>query len=146
MPQPLKDPRLRRRQNRTSTAAKLQAERLEAIPDLPPRRPDTRRKWHAWTLESWRLIRESPMASEFLAADVPGLIRLAMLWDDFVRAPKKVTLAAEIRQQEQRFGLSPLDRRRLQWTVERVESAARKERRPVSTDDPRATLQVGVVQ
>lgn len=81
------------------------------------------------------------MIAELLAADVPGLIRLAILWDEFAREPK-VKLAAEIRQQEQRFGLSPLDRRRLQWEIQRVDATKRQAELPRSarTEDPRAFL------
>ena len=55
-------------------------------------------------------------------------------------------LAAEIRQQEVRFGLTPIDRRRLQWEVDN-ESAQertqmrRQRRRPVA-GDPRDVLKL----
>ncbi len=84
------------------------------------------------------------MASEYLESDVPGLVMLAVLKDDFFNDPRS-TLAAEIRLQEQRFGLSPIDRRRLQWEVERVESAVRKDQSskpPRRAADPRAVLHV----
>jgi hypothetical protein len=40
----------------------------------------------------------------------------------------EVNLAAEIRLQRQCFGLTPLDRRRLQWEIERAEAAERRDR------------------
>lgn len=144
MPRVLKDPRLRQRRNKVTTAANLAGEAIIEIPALAPRRPDTKRRWHKWTLECWKIISESPMITELLAADVPGLIRLAILWDEFAREAK-VTLAAEIRQQEQRFGLSPLDRRRLQWEIQRVDPTRRKSetvRSPSRADDPRTFLHV----
>lgn len=69
-----------------------------------------------------------------MEADVPALLRLAMLVDDqahgvevvdpeggVVVVPVPVTVLGEIRQLEDRFGLSPLARRRLQWEIARVE-------------------------
>jgi hypothetical protein len=102
----------------------------------------------------WKATWESPMASEYLEADFPGLFRLAVLVDAFWKQPS-VTLAAEIRQQQQAYGLTPLDRRRLEWTVERSESAAKKRdqspgaevpvtvkrgRKAKPADDPRQVL------
>jgi hypothetical protein len=78
-------------------------------------------------LEWWNAIWKSPMAAEFLDADMRGgLFDLAELrqkrWS--TRDIKELTgLLSEIRQQEVRFGLSPIDRRRLQWEVERGEKA-----------------------
>ena len=100
--------------------------------------------WHPLVLERWAAVWASPMACEFLDADVHGLFVLADLWDLYWRGDKD--RAAEIRLQEQRFGLSSLDRRRLQWEVEKVEQAQR--RRPAAsvplpkrpTKDPRAFL------
>lgn len=106
---------------------------------------------------------QSPMAPEFdMDADFRGLVLLAEIWDHFymvlddpeIPAEKKARLrlqiAAEIRLQEQRFGLSPLDRRRLQWEIERGEEAEQRTRQrrnaskpkavPDPKDDPRALL------
>lgn len=84
------------------------------------------------------------MASEFLEADAHGLFRLAVLIDDYWMADSSAVrrqLAAEIRLQGQGYGLSPLDRRRLQWTVEQVEGkqAERRARGPKGKD-PRLSL------
>jgi hypothetical protein len=99
--------------------------------------------WHPLVLERWAAVWASPMAVEFLDADVHGLFVLADLWDLYWRGDKD--RAAEIRLQEQRFGLSSLDRRRLQWEVERVEQAQKRrpippvaQKRPMK--DPRAFL------
>lgn len=72
------------------------------------------------------------MAVEYLAADVPGLVLLADLVDRFNWGD--ATLAAEIRLQRQCFGLTPLDRRRLQWEIERAEQA--QKRRPAPGAKP----------
>jgi hypothetical protein len=94
------------------------------------------------TLEAWDRAWASPMASQWLDTDVDGLGRLAVLWDSFYKDQRVATMA-EIRLQEQRFGLSPLDRTRLQWEVARTDEAERK--RPKAEPrkgggDPRAIL------
>lgn len=86
------------------------------------------------------------MAAEYLDADVHGLFRLAVLVDEFWTEPTP-KLAGEIRLQQQAFGLTPLDRRRLEWSIEQVEGASsrRQERavRRVADDeyDPRSVLE-----
>lgn len=159
MPGPApKDPKLRQRRNKTTTAATL----LMAVPDPPKKKSaekDTGKKgvpllparatgevpWHPETIVFWREVWASPMAAEFIDADVPGLVIVARLVDRFNYGD--VGLAAEIRLQRQCFGLTPLDRRRLQWEIERVEAAGR--RRPTTTSqqstgsaarDPRRAL------
>jgi hypothetical protein len=79
----------------------------------------------AWWADVWL----SPMAPEFDESDKHGLFALALLVDDFWTADNPSTrakVAAEVRQQGQRFGLSPIDRRRLQWEIERSEEAQEK--------------------
>lgn len=73
--------------------------------------------WHEQTRAWWKDVWHSPMAEEFLEADRHALVRLAVLVEAFWREPSK-ELAAEIRLQEARFGLTPVDRHRLQWKVE----------------------------
>jgi len=62
------------------------------------------------------------MATEYVRADEHGLFRLAVLIDMFWHKPSQ-KLAAEIRLQQQAYGLTPLDRRRLEWSVEQAEEA-----------------------
>lgn len=59
------------------------------------------------------------MAGIYLEVDRAALVRLAGLVDRAARGEAGATVLAEIRQLEDRFGLSPLARRRLQWEVER---------------------------
>lgn len=86
------------------------------------------------------------MAGEFDASDLHGLLMLAVLVDDFWSAEAaslRVSLAGELRLQSQRFGLSPIDRRRLQWEIERTEEAqakGSKRRAPSTSSDPRSIL------
>ena len=69
----------------------------------------------------WKTIWASPMAVVWLEADVPGLVRLAELIDLGHReGATPLTAMSEIRALEDRYGLSPLARRRLQWEVEQA--------------------------
>jgi hypothetical protein len=133
------------RQNRTkkSGAAVIEFNVSEddPIPAIP--NPD-KREWHQLTLNAWEHAWKSPMASQWLQTDIDALGRLALLWDAFYLKPS-VSVLAEIRLQESRFGLSPLDRSRLQWEISRGEEAERrKNRRPreATTNDPRKLLAV----
>lgn len=123
MPGPLpKDPSTRQRRNRTSTAATLKADPRVKAPDLPF-------EPHPMTAEWWSDVWASPMAPEYDDSDRHGLVMLAVLVDSFWTCPvvaERLKLMAEIRQQSQRFGLSPMDRRRLQWEIERTEDAQAK--------------------
>lgn len=92
----------------------------------------------------WRDVWSSPMATEYLRADEHALFRLAVLVDEFWHKPNR-GLAAEIRLQQQAFGLTPLDRRRLEWSIEQVEQAKdrrARQARPITieSDDPRSLL------
>jgi hypothetical protein len=83
------------------------------------------------------------MASQYLPTDVDGLGRLAMMIDSYYLYPDSKVLG-EVRLQEARFGLSPLDRSRLQWEIAKGEEAERK-RKPKEepsrkTSDPRQVL------
>lgn len=131
---------LRQRTNRKSGSATIEAPDRPKIPPIP--NPDER-TWHALAIRSWKHAWQSPMASQWLETDVDALGRLALLWDEFYKKPDGKVMA-EIRLQEQRFGLSPLDRSRLQWEVGRGEEAERKKPKPIpqrrTGTDPRAIL------
>lgn len=138
---PPKDPKLRQRRNRVSTRATLvrTAKPRQRAPSLP-----RERKWHTLTKKWWHDIWHSPMADEYLRADRHALYRLATLIDLFWSEPTK-ELAAEIRLEQQAFGLTPLDRRRLQWSIEQVETAKSKTRTKQPEEeqaDPRELLKV----
>lgn len=135
----------RARRNKTTTNATLKADASIVAPELP----DT--QWHPMVLDWWRDLWASPMAPEYDDADRHGLFELAMLRNDFWSAEtarERKDAAAEIRLQDQRFGLSPIDRRRLQWEIERSEDAVAKgQKRRTSKEpssapkgDPRGTL------
>jgi hypothetical protein len=65
------------------------------------------------------------MASVYLDADVPALIRAARLVAREAEGSASATELGELRQLEDRFGLSPLARRRLQWEIEQAQGEER---------------------
>ena len=143
MPGPLpKDPQLRQRRNKATTRTTLEATAPQR--GRAPRLPRTR-EWREETRRWWRDVWHSPMAAEYLDADVHGLYRLAVLVDEFWAEPTP-KLAGEIRLQQQAFGLTPLDRRRLEWSIEQVEGAnSRRQQRTArrvseTAADPRQVL------
>ena len=149
---------LRQRANTKTTRSSLPSAdqaRSNEVPNLPERPQGWHRMVTAWWMSVWR----SPMASEYLDSDMRGgLFQLACLhqlfWEandlGFAAINSLPKLAAEIRLQEVRFGLSPVDRSRLQWEVEKGEQAAERteSRRATKTakkrsgGDPRKLLQV----
>lgn len=135
---------LRQRTNKKAGWRDLDAGAVtpSAVPPLPPRDADSK-PWHMSTVSWWGRVWKSPMASEYLPTDVDGLLRVAVLVDGFAYAPS-TQLLAEIRLQEARFGLSPLDRSRLQWEIRRAEEPDRRRsvapERPKGAGDPRAML------
>lgn len=141
---PPKPAHLRQRTNRKSGATSLSivpARDAAKAPKIP--NPDER-EWHPLTLKAWAHAWASPMASQWLETDEDALGRLALLWDDFYKRPSADALK-EIRLQSALFGLSPLDRSRLQWEVNRADESEQKQQRRAAprrtgTGDPRAVL------
>lgn len=134
---------LRQRRNKPTTAATLPSEEESAaneVPALVDR--DDGADWHPMVLEWWDSVWKSPMAAEFLDVDRRGgLYLIADLYQArwlATSASAIATISKEIRLQEARFGLSPIDRRRLQWEVARGEEAERKTvRKPRTPEAPR---------
>lgn len=112
------------RRNKSATRATLSLVHDVQAPELP--QLSEGREWHPQTLQWWADVWASPMAPEYDDSDRHGLFALAMLVDDFWVADKpsvRASLSAEIRLQRQCFGLTPIDRRRLQWEIDRGEDA-----------------------
>jgi hypothetical protein len=121
------------RRNQSATRATLVADHDVQAPNLPTR------LWHEQTRIWWQDVWSSPMAPEYDDSDRHGLFALAVLVDDFWTAedPKlRKELASEIRLQRQCFGLTPIDRRRLQWEVERTDEAQARGRKRRTPDRP----------
>jgi hypothetical protein len=72
------------------------------------------------TREWWKIVWASPMATIWLDADVPALVRLANMIDLVNQGSTKGDVIRGIMALEDRFGLSPLSRRRLQWEVDQA--------------------------
>lgn len=150
---PPKPAHQRQRQNRATTRANLPSAAESAENEVPPLPARTEDVWHPMVVEWWESVWRSPMASEYLDADMKGgLYLLAELHQLRWTAESPTSLieaAKEIRLAEVRFGLSPIDRRRLQWEVERAETAVaktearrgRKGRRK-KAKDPRSMLKI----
>lgn len=153
---PPKDPSIRQRRNKVAGAATLEDNRQRArVPPLPKRRgadgaplpKGDPADWHPMTRAWWRDVWRSPMAARFTKADTHGLYTLAALVDQFQRTPTP-QLASEIRQQRACFGLTPIDRWRLQWEVIGDATTPAKPRsspappppQPPPGEDPRALL------
>jgi hypothetical protein len=119
MPPVPKHPSTRARRNKVAGARQLRAVEDLEVPSLPEG------DWHGLTEIWWHDIWASPMAPEFDQSDVHGLYLLATLVDQFWNDPS-TSLAAEIRLQRQCFGLTPIDRRRLQWEIDRGDEAEKK--------------------
>lgn len=122
------------RRNQSATRAKLSSDHDVEAPELPTR------EWHPQTLKWWTDVWASPMAPEYDDSDQHGLFALACLVDDFWTAEsgrERAALSAEIRLQRQCFGLSPIDRRRLQWEIERTEEAQEKGRKRRAPSKPK---------
>jgi hypothetical protein len=79
---------------------------------------------HPLTLAWWADLWASPIAGIWESVDVPALRRLALLIDWVHQGDDRAVLLAEIRQLEDRFGLSPLARRRLAWELGRADAPA----------------------
>lgn len=137
MPPMPKEPSTRRRRNKTATSRQLQV-----VHDVDPPALPGDREWHAQTVAWWTDVWASPMAPEFDDSDLHGLVLLAVLVDAFWESPSK-ELAAEIRLQRQCFGLSPIDRRRLQWEIDRGTEAEQRTQKRRTADAPRPSSTEG---
>lgn len=139
---PPKPAHLRQRRNKKVGAGTLEAPVRPLRPEIP--NPDGR-TWHPLTLKSWANAWASPMATRWLQVDADALGRLAVLLDDFYKRPNAEALK-EIRLQSALFGLSPLDRSRLQWETSRTSDAEKRAAKrtvkpaPAYRRDPRSFL------
>jgi hypothetical protein len=132
---PPKDLEVRARANKAATRAELgEDDPSVEIPKLPKHFEEklVRKKgadgivrekvelvetpWHPMTIAWWNDIWPSPMAKQWHSSDIHGLYAVAYLYDRFFRHPNEKT-HAEIRLARQPYGLTPLDRRRLEWTL-----------------------------
>lgn len=145
MPAKKKDPSVRARRNTASTASKLTrpAGKVPPMPDGPVWHPEAKRWWN----DVW----SSPMSPEWDESDEHNVILCALLYNDIwsaETAKERKDAAGEFRLQRKDLGLTPYDRRRLEWTIESADEAKdrgrqRRARRatPAETgSDPRDVL------
>src|SRR5690349_981646 len=113
---------LRQRTNVKSGASVIEAPISAEIPPLVhPNGAD----WHPFTLRAWREFSDPAVCSQWLQTDITGLEMLASCYDAYYKTGNLEHLK-EIRLQRQQFGLTPLDRSRLQWEIKRGEDAERQ--------------------
>ena len=150
---PPKHSSVRARTNKTSTRATLsEPDGDVVIPPLPTRYDDEGEEvaWHRMTLMWWADLWPSPMAQEYHPSDIHGLYRLAHLIDNFWNKPTDKA-HAEVRLAQKDYGLTPLDRRRLEWTIENTERAKdegakrRRDTAPPVLAEPQADPRLYVV-
>lgn len=124
MPNHLKDPSVRARQNKASTRATLSADHDVEAPPLPDGFG-----WHSLTQQWWSDLWSSPMAPEYANMDIHGLYRVAMLMNDFwlAETPKqRAEIQVRLEKADADFGTNPLARRRLEWQIEATEDSKAK--------------------
>lgn len=131
---PPKNTGVRARKNKASTRAILtEPDENVEIPELPALTVEVtnadgvtftiERKWHPLTIQWWQAIWPSPMAAEWHSSDVFGLYALAMLYDKVFKSGGNAAAHAEMRLGRAPYGLTPIDRRRLEWTIESADKA-----------------------
>ena len=142
------DPSVRARRNKASTRSTLSADHDIETPPLPEGIA-----WHSLTQQWWDDIWSSPMAPEYIHADINGLFRVAMLYNDFWLAEthkERAEIQVRLEKADADYGTNPMARRRLEWQIEATEdsNAKGKKRRggdapvlpPASGEDPRLKL------
>lgn len=146
MPLPPKDPKLRQRRNRDVTAATfIDTSPISdgEIPVLPEKFDEEGApvEWRPEAVQLWEDLWTSPMASEYMRADQHRVLLYVELWDCYWRKPS-VAVAGELRLQGVCLGVTPIDRRRLQWEIKRVEKPGDVERSksPERIADPRVAI------
>lgn len=132
MPPLPKDPSTRQRTNKATSAKVFTVSDNEDI-EIPVL-PSLVEFWHPQAVDHWRDFWASPMRGEFLDVDRDAILAYFvlvnrywfMLTSEDSRPNDLLKLAAELRQVRMAFGLTPMDRRRLQWQVEQTKSAQRR--------------------
>lgn len=156
MPQQKKDPSIRRRRNTASSKATLTTQAKPKIPPLPDHPSGD--GWHLQATAFWQDVWASPMSPEWdPVSDPHNVLACTLLVHDMwttESAAARAKIAGEFRLQRASLGLSPYDRRRLEWQIEVTEDAqdkgaARRTAKKVATKkttakkapaDPRAHL------
>lgn len=120
MPVPPKRPEQRRNRNPKQGGewVVLKQPYEGPIPDLPPIHP-----WSADTRRWWEAVWRSPMATQWLEADAYSLAILALARQALLEGDTRITVAAEVRQMTDDFGLTPKGRQLRRWIVTEEDAA-----------------------
>lgn len=101
-------------------------QRLLEDDDTTPQLPTIADGWHPMTLRWWADIWASPMSEEWDDSDIHNVFVLAAVYNDIWTASSPTArkeAASEFRLQRANLGLTPYDRRRLEWTIETADEA-----------------------
>lgn len=139
MPAQKKDSTVRARRNKASSTATLNRD-ARPVPPMPDA------LWHAEAVRWWNDVWSSPMSPEWDDSDIHNVIICAMLYNDIwtaESAKERKDAAGEFRLQRKDLGLTPYDRRRLEWSIESAEESKdrgrqRRARSTPATVDPAA--------
>lgn len=137
---------VRARRNKAATRAVL-TESGQTVPAMPPGP-----RWHSEVVQWWSDVWLSPMSPEWDESDIHNVTICALLLNDMWEAEtakERKDAAAEFRLQRKDLGLTPFDRRRLEWTIESADAAKDRGRQrrsrqqtppPPAANDPRQAL------
>lgn len=102
-------------------------EMLEALDAGVPELPERVMGWHQQTVLWWESVWSSPMSKEWhFETDIHNVLAAAMHLDDMWRATtpaERQKADAACAKRLAPLGLTPYDRRRLEWTIETAEDA-----------------------
>lgn len=136
MPARKKDPSVRARANKAATRATLAPDASREVPAMPDGPT-----WHSETVRWWADVWSSPMSPEWDESDEHNVILCALLYNDIwmaETAKERKDAAGEFRLQRRDLGLTPYDRRRLEWTIESADEAKDRGRQRRSRQAPKA--------
>lgn len=147
MPAHKKDPTVRARANKATSRADLGLARPARRPRLPKYVPGGDKvKWHPQAVAWWSAVWRSPVTRALIDVDARALLRLAVLEHEFWSTSgvtDRLRIAAEIRIEQQAFGLEPYARRRLEWSVRVTEDIVSPPERSSGTSGRRAPARSG---
>lgn len=152
MPARKKDPSVRARRNRATTATTLTLGDTYEVPELPEH-PSA--SWHPRTVEWWNQIWSSPLPGSWQNFDLVALEAVALVFNDIwiAETPRdRKDALGEFRLQRKDFFIAPYDRLRGEIAFEEADEAKDRGRQrrarqspsagqqPSSGDDPRSVL------
>jgi hypothetical protein len=124
MPARKKDPSVRARSNRASTARTLSnGSRSRAVPELPAH-PTSR--WHEQTAKWWREIWTSPLPDAWQSFDLGSVFTLALAYNDIwiaESATARKEALGEYRLQRKDFFIAPYNRLQGEIVIEEADAA-----------------------